>query len=247
VEPRNGFRFASSAPLPEAVARELDFSERGVPLRRKRHRTETTCIRTTTMIPRMKNAPSLPTHPSCGSGSSPLIRDSLLGRSTLAISFPPDFASESGCCQQICVPCPAILRTSAHLPRARDWPGAGPCTRNIRKLGTNRTSRRGRHKSVESTPCIAWLLDENSFGQRIAYQRCYTHIAQAVHRKIPMRPEIILRRRSETKSPEPISIRAAGPLHAIANGMAFFHLPCDFRISSTTSRTAPSPPRAAVT
>lgn len=36
-------------------------------------------------------------------------------------------------------------------------------------------------------------------------------------------------------------------LQAIACGIAFFHLFCDFRISSTTSRIAPSPPLATVT
>ncbi len=36
-------------------------------------------------------------------------------------------------------------------------------------------------------------------------------------------------------------------LQAIANGMAFFHLPWDFRISSTTSRMAPWPPATVVT
>jgi len=33
---------------------------------------------------------------------------------------------------------------------------------------------------------------------------------------------------------------------AIASGMAFFHLPCAFRISSTTSRIAPLPPSTVV-
>lgn len=49
------------------------------------------------------------------------------------------------------------------------------------------------------------------------------------------------------ESVECVSMRMAGPTHAMASGIAFFHLPCDFNISSTTSRTAPSPPRAVVT
>jgi hypothetical protein len=37
------------------------------------------------------------------------------------------------------------------------------------------------------------------------------------------------------------------PDQAIACGIAFFHLPCAFNISSTTSRAAPFPPPTLVT
>jgi len=36
-------------------------------------------------------------------------------------------------------------------------------------------------------------------------------------------------------------------IYAIASGIAFFHFPCAFKINSTVSRIAPSPPFTVVT